>query len=98
MYELDRDRFKELKHFCRQYPKWRSISATWPLEEQLDIENAMLLIETTAADASSEYGRWIFIAATGDGTYSSVKPPCDAGTFDYYMRKFYWLLSHRKGV
>ena len=98
MYDLDRDRYKELKHFCRQYPKWRNERSASPLEDKLDIENAMLLIEMTAAATSSVYGPWILMCVTGDRTYSQIKPPCDNEIFDYYIRKFYWLLDKRKGV
>lgn len=96
-YELDRERFKELKHFCYQYPKWQKLASQYPVEDQVDIERAMLLIEMTAADTSPEYAEWILKCATYDVSYSVLRPPVDAYTFGYYMHKFYWLLSHRKG-
>lgn len=96
-YYLDRDRFKELKHYCLQYPKWRKIIADEPLESRIDMEKAMLLIEKTAVDTSEKLAEWILKGATYDMSYSVLRPPCDGYTFDYYMHKFYWLLSVRKG-
>lgn len=96
-YYLDRERFKELKHHCLQYPKWKKIIADEPLENRIDMERAMLLIEKTALDTSPKYAEWILKGATYDLSYSVLKPPCDNYTFDYYMHKFYWLLSKRKG-
>lgn len=97
-YELSRHRYKELKHFCLQYHLWEKELARSPLEEKLDIENAMQLIEKTARDTSAVYAPWILKHATDDLSYSAVRPPCDNKTFEYYIHKFYWLLSHRRGV
>lgn len=97
MYELDRDRYKELKHFCRQYPKWKRELWSHPLEDQLDIENALLLIETTASRCGS-YGPFVMAYVTRDVSYGRLGAPCDRSTFEHYVRKFYWLLDKRKGV
>ena len=97
MYEIDRDRFKELKHFCRQYPKWKRELELHPLEERLDIENALLLIERTASSCGL-YRDWILAFVTNDVSYGRLGLSCDRTTFEYYVRKFYWLLDKRKGV
>lgn len=97
-YYLERNRFKELKHFCLQYPKWKKEIHDAPLEDAVDIETALLLIEKTALDTSRKYGEYILKAVTRDMSYSRLRPPCDNYTFDYYLHKFYWLLSNRKGV
>lgn len=97
-YYLEQHRFKELKHFCLQYPMWKKDLSAKPLEDQVDIEKALLLIEKTARDTSQQYYRWILTAVTKDMSYSRIHPPCDNYTFDYYLHKFYWLLSNRKGV
>ena len=97
-YYLDRDRYKELKHFCLQYPKYKKLLSSYPLEDQVDIETALLLIEKTALDTSRVYGKWILEYVTKDMSYSRLSPPCDNYTFDYYIHKFFWLLSHRKGI
>ena len=96
-YELDRERFKELKHFCYQYPKWKKTLSDEPLEDRVDIERAMLLIEKTALDTSRKYAEWILKHATYGLTYSQMRVPCDNYAFSYYMHKFYWLLDKRKG-
>lgn len=96
-YELDRNRFKELKHHCLQYPKWKKLVADEPFEDRIDMEMAMLLIEKTARDASPKYAEWILKHATYDISYSRLNVPCDNYTFSYYMHKFFWLLDKRKG-
>ena len=96
-YNLDPERFKELKHHCRQYPKWRKLACDYPLEDQVDIERAMWLIEKTASDTNGDLSEYILKCATYDLSYSVLRPPVDNYTFSYYMHKFYWLLSHRKG-
>lgn len=98
MYEIDRDRFKELKHFCRQYPKWKRELELHPLEERLDIENALLLIERTAASIGGGCGSYVMEYVTSDVSYGRLKAPCDNETFQHYVKKFYWLLDKRKGV
>lgn len=97
MYELDRDRFKELKHFCRQYPKWKKELAVRPIEDRLDIENALLLIEMTASSCGS-YGPLILAYVTRDVSYTRLGAPGDRMAFEHYVKKFYWLLDKRKGV
>lgn len=97
MYEIDRDRFKELKHFCRQYQKWKRELELHPLEERLDIENALLLIERTASSCGS-YGPFVMAYVTRDISYGRLGLSCDRTIFEYYVRKFYWLLDKRKGV
>ena len=97
-YNLERHRFKELKHFCLQYPKWKKTIFESPFEDAVDIETALHLIEKTAQDTSRKYADYILTAVTRDMSYTRLRPPCDNYTFDYYIHKFYWLLSNRKGV
>ena len=95
-YELDKHRYRELKHFCLQYHKFKRIVSTWS-EGTLEYENAIRLIEKTAADASIKYQEWILAAAVNDISYSRLKPPLNRIEFEYFLRRFYWLLSNRKG-
>lgn len=107
MYELDRHRYLELKHFCLQYHHYKELylrleGAQYPVDNiaaiQLDCKYAMQLIERTAADCSELLGRYIFRSVTEDVSYSVVDPPCDHDIFELYRRKFFWMLSDRKGV
>lgn len=96
-YELEKNRFRELKYFCFQYPKWKRDLVERPLEDQVDIERAMWLIEKTARDTCNDLYEYVLKMACYDISYSVLRPPVDNYTFSYYMHKFYWLLSHRKG-
>lgn len=103
MYDLSRDRFKELKHFCLQYPEWRrrylelyghpgSPKGDPTGEEaagRADYIRAMSLIERTAIDTDKDYSWYIFLAVTTGKRAEGL---------ELYLRKFYWLLSLRKGL
>lgn len=104
MYELSRNRWKELKHFCLQYPEWRRRylelyghpgTGDDPTGEEAakraDYIWAMSLIETTAADTDKDYSWYIFLAVTGMAKKCRDIP-------DEYYRRFFWLLSIRKGL
>lgn len=107
MYELSRHRFAELKHFCMQYDEWRAryISldeGSLPPPEtaipKTSYLKAIHLIETTAMDTDTRLGHYILESVTRDVSFSRLSPPCDSKSFDFYRRKFFWLLSERKGV
>lgn len=107
MYELSRHRFAELKHFCLQYGEWkqrytlRNEQSLPPPETAIPKTaylNAIRLIETTASDTSPALGSYILESVTRDVSVRQVNPPCDSETFDFYRRKFFWLLSERKGL
>jgi len=104
MYELSRNRWKELKHYCLQYPEWRRRyfelychpgTAGDPTGEEAtkraDYIRAMSLIETTAIDTDKDYSLYIFLAVTGMAKKCQDVP-------DEYYRRFFWLLSIRKGL
>lgn len=107
MYELSRHRFAELKHFCMQYNEWRS---QYVLRDEQSLPppessipktlylKAIRLIETTAADTDKCLGEYILKSVTQDVSVTKLNPPCDSKTFDFYRRKFFWLLSERKGL
>ena len=104
MYELSRNRYKEMKHFCLQYPemkerlqnltekfKMRGIDPTGEQAAEItDLQHAVKLIETTAFDIGKFPGEEILKTVTEDLPRGEV---CE-----FYIRKFYWLLSERKGV
>lgn len=111
MYELSRNRWKELKHFCLQYPEWseryfelyghtRGFGKDVTAEEgtaRADFIRAMLLIETTAIDTDKDYSWYIFLAAVG-WLKELSGAEVDQDVLEPYLRKFYWLLSMRKGL
>lgn len=101
-YELPPHRYRELKHFCLQYPAWKEeyekLSGVQiepgdvtgrVASKKKDLEYAMKLIETTAVDL----GVW------GNSVLSYVcYNECDSDMIKMMARKFYWLLDKRKGV
>ena len=104
MYELSRNRFKELKHFFLQYPEKKeritelmhdiSRKGKDPTaevaSELADLIYAVKLIEKTANDIGKFPGDKILKVVTED--------VCRGEVCEFYSRKFYWLLSERKGV
>ena len=104
MYELSRNRFKELKHFCLQYPEMKRELFRLTNQLYLDGEdptgdaavkiteyrNAIKLIETTAFQLGKIPGGKIIEIVCYDACVGEVCP--------IYIRKFYWMLSERKGV
>lgn len=110
MYELSRNRFKELKHFCLQYPEMKERASKLYSEayendfdptgkiasELADIKKAMNLIEMTAFNVGKFPGEKILKIVTEGRVLSEVCP--DVIIADYYVRKFYWMLSQIKGT
>ena len=111
MYELSRNRFKELKHFCLQYPELKERKAKLYSEkaseghdptgriasELADIEKAMNLIETTAFNIGNFPGEKILKIVT-EGVVLGEVCPEDHDICEWYLRKFYWMLDKAKGV
>ena len=111
-YELSRDRYKELKHFCLQYHDMKD--ALEKLNEQIifthkydptaylaikrnDYSQAIKLIETTAFETEKFLGGYILKSISEDISFSSLEIPCPKYIYDYLREKFFWLLSERKG-
>ena len=104
MYELSRNRFKELKHFCLQYPEMKRRLEELYSEgyrdepdptgrigsEIADIKRAMNLIETTAFNLENFPGEEVFEIVTNGRCRGSIG--------ELYLKEFYWVLSKRKGV
>ena len=98
-YKLSRDRFKELKHFCRQYDYYlESYENSDDGAERADLINAIELIETTAKSTDPIFFSSILDYVTRDVSYKDVDAPVDILIFKYLVARFYWLLSQRKGV
>lgn len=107
MYELSRHRFAELKHFCLQYDEWKhqhqiltkqSLPPPDSAVPKTAYSQAIRLIEMTAEDTNGELAQYILASVTRDVSISMLHLPCDSKTFDFYRRKFFWLLSERKGL
>ncbi len=107
MYDLPKHRFKELKHFCLQYElfekrvkdiykkgiKDRAFDPTGERAKELaDNMYAIELIETTARETDEGYANKILQAVTRDISIGSI------GVNRELLRRFYWLLSEKKGV
>lgn len=98
-YKLSRDRFKELKHFCRQYDYFlERYEESKDGAERADLINAIELIETTAKNTDPIFFSHILDFVTKDVSYKDAELPVDNLIFRYLIEKFYWLLSQRKGV
>jgi hypothetical protein len=113
MYELPRHRFLEMKHFCLQYWDWKKTYyildgeqpgkphndiTAYTAVNKVDLQNAIELIEKTAWDTDQKLGSYILKAVTENLTTSEVNPPVDSSIFLQYKRKFYYLLSQKRGI
>lgn len=104
MYELSRNRFKELKHFCLQYPEMKERLETLTNQLYLDefdptgnlavkiteYRHAIKLIETTAFNLGKIPGEKILRIVCYEECLGEVCP--------IYIRKFYWMLDRVKGI
>lgn len=111
MYKLSRNRFKELKHFCLQYPEMKermlelyskgyeeTYDPTGKIASELaDIKKAMNLIEMTAFNVGKFPGEKILKIVTEGRVVGEVCPD-NNDICEWYLRKFYWMLSQVKGV
>lgn len=112
MYELSRNRYKELKHFCLQYPEIKKELQYFKMQgvrkSDLDptarvairineLEHAAQLIEMTAFDVGKFPGEKILKIVAEGHTIGEVCP-FERDACEWYLKKFYWMLSERKGV
>jgi hypothetical protein len=63
-----------------------------------DLEHAVKLIETTAFDLGKFPGDTILKIVAEGKAIGEVCLPEDVDICKWYLRKFYWMLSVRKGV
>lgn len=111
MYELSPHRYRELKHFCLQYQEMKDKISELDGKEvensrdptskvavtRTDLQNAVKLIEMTAYDLGKFPGDKILKIVTENRTAGEVCP-FDSDICKMYLKKFFWLLSERKGV
>lgn len=111
-FQLSRDRYYELRHFCLQYPTWKQeyekgidsskCSDGDPTAEvaiqRADYASAMQLIEFVAHNTSFAIGDDILRYVIGLGSYDTIQPRCTRDEFFYYVHKFFWLLDKEKGL
>lgn len=112
MYELSAHRYRELKHFCLQYAemkerikmlddileKGEGFDPTGKFASLLtDYKHAVKLIETTAFNVGNFPGEKILKIVTEDKSIGAVCPN-EHDICEWYVRKFFWLLSDTKGV
>ena len=111
MYELPKYRYRELKAFCLQYRDMKNRIAELDGKEverspdptayvsvsRTELEHAVELIEMTAFNLGKFPGETMLKIVTENKSISEVCP-FDRTTCEYYLRKFYWMLSVAKGV
>lgn len=125
-YYIPRERFYELKHFCRQYPTWKksyeALDGLSKRPEDLEVfarshqtsdptalcaekrerfRTKMDMVEQSAREASPELYQYVMKYATKGDAYSVLKMrdniPCGKDMFYDVVRKFFWLLSDKRG-
>ena len=69
---------------------------------RVDLQRALHLIQQTAIDASTELGVYLLSAVTEGIPFTQLQTmyeiPCSKDMYYDVYRKFFWLLSQRKGI
>ena len=113
-YELKPHRYRELKHFCLQYPDYKRELALLEatdgyLEKHYDptselaireneLRNAIGLIETTARETESFLSERILKVVTEDVNIKGLTMPCSRECMEELRWRYYYLLHKKKGV
>lgn len=102
-YRLERHRYLELKHFCRQYPIWKSalLAGTNDLRyserDKRRYEKYVTIVEQAAHAANPEIYGYILCAASEGFTFEVLKEKytfqCSREEWYNAYRKFFWLLD-----
>lgn len=71
-------------------------------ESRVDLQRAIALVEQAATDASSELKHYLLLAVTEGIPFATLQAihqiPCGKDMYYDAYRKFFWLLSQRKGI
>lgn len=71
-------------------------------ESRVDLQRAIMLVEQAATDASSELKHYLLLAVTEGIPFVTLQAihqiPCGKDMYYDAYRKFFWLLSQRKGI
>lgn len=112
MHDLSVHRYRELKHFCLQYPEMKEQLAKLEAQLYLDsfdptgdiavkineYKNAIKLIEMTAFNIGNFPGEKILKIVSNDRCLGELCPDEDLTIVKFYLRKFFWMLSDVKGM
>lgn len=110
-YYLPKHRVLELKHYCLQYNDWAELYSA--IDESVhgnekeavimaDLSKTMRTLEDVALDTDPVLGEYIFLSVTEEIPYYALKArydiPCGKEYFYNLRRKFFWMLSEKKGI
>lgn len=104
---LPKNRYLELKYFCRQYEYWRYLVTN---QDKIpnnicedDLRNAIYMVEKAAHSTGCEFVPMLLRKVTRGGSYESlvekypIDPPSIKEFVDAY-KKFFYFLSKEKGI
>ena len=111
-YELNSHRYRELKHFCLQYRDMkrelddirsgylrRSFDSTSNVAiREVELKHALKLIETTAHDTEEFLAERILKIVTEDVNVKELTMSCSRECMEELRRRYFWLLSKKKGI
>lgn len=113
-YELNPNRYRELKHFCLQYGDYKKelmlLRATDGYLEkhhdptsalairETELVNAIGLIETTAFETERFLSNRILKVVTEDWDINRIRVPIARECMEELRRRYYYLLHKKKGV
>lgn len=112
MYDISKNRYRELKYFCLQYKEMKAM-IKWLQEKDAgkgidptadtavplaDYIKASRLIEKTAFDTDEKLGSMVLKSVTEDVSLSRISLPSNKNPMDDLRHKFFYLLDKRKGL
>lgn len=112
MYDISKNRYRELKYFCLQYKEMKAM-IKWFQEKDsgkgtdptadiavplADYIKASKLIEKTAFDTDEKLGSIVLKSVTEDVALSRIGMPHNKVLMDDLRHKFFYLLDKRKGL
>lgn len=104
---LPKNRYLELKYFCRQYEYWRYLISNpdkCPGDINMDaLKNAVYMVEKAAYSTNCEFIPMLLHKVTRGGSYESLaeKYPIDPPSMEEFVdayKKFFYFLSKEKGI
>ena len=113
-YELSPYRYREIKYFCMQYGWFKetleklneedgyATASTDPVSDiaikREQYKRVIEMIEKTAEDTEPFLKNEILKIVTEDVSTSTMSNQCSRECLEELRRKYFWLLSERKGV
>lgn len=92
--QLEKNKYLEIKYFCRQYDKKKNMNLNTAEGRRAKVD--VMLMETTAKEVSDELSEYILKSVSKGLAWEQLNCPCGRRQFYNLRREFYKKLSERK--